>query len=433
MSSSGKAPRGIAVAWALLVLGAGAAEAGPDPLLELAHALSRQVSAVPTGLDGIFSESLLAVVPPDKMAAILAGMHAEGGPVRAIEEVERSGPNKARQRWLQADHAVPVDLAIGGEPARIEGIFFGPPTPRQDSLARVLADLAALPGKTSMCLMDLTSAPRELASLRPDERRAIGSGFKLWILGALVEDIEAGRRTWADVVALRDELRSLPAGDLRDWPRGSPLTLHTLATLMISVSDNTATDHLLEIVGRERVEAMQAPMGHGDPARNVPMLSTLEMFRLKLEPGRARAATWLTTDPRGRRAMLAEMRGTPRGELAEFEGPILVSEIEWFASCRELVAAMDWFRRRDPGGPARLGLELMAVNPGIAPEPGTYSYVGYKGGSEPGVLCFVQLLRTAAGRWLAVAWAWNDPDREVELGKLAGLAKRVLALAPGLP
>jgi beta-lactamase class A len=36
---------------------------------------------------------------------------------------------------------------------------------------------------------------------------------------------------------------------------GIALTLHSLASLMISASDNTATDLLLHVVGRENVGA----------------------------------------------------------------------------------------------------------------------------------------------------------------------------------
>lgn len=47
--------------------------------------------------------------------------------------------------------------------------------------------------------------------------------------------------------------KSLPGGILQNWPKGAPLTLHTLAGLMISQSDNTAADTLLEILGRDVV------------------------------------------------------------------------------------------------------------------------------------------------------------------------------------
>ena len=42
--------------------------------------------------------------------------------------------------------------------------------------------------------------PRLRAQLGAHRRLAIGSTFKLYLLGALVDDIARGRRRWADTV-----------------------------------------------------------------------------------------------------------------------------------------------------------------------------------------------------------------------------------------
>jgi len=55
-----------------------------------------------------------------------------------------------------------------------------------------------------------------------------------------------------------------------------------LANRMISISDNTATDHLLLTVGREAVESIQAAMGHSAPGLNAPFITTRELFVLKV-------------------------------------------------------------------------------------------------------------------------------------------------------
>ena len=85
-----------------------------------------------------------------------------------------------------------------------------------------------------------------------------------------------------------------------DWPRGAPVTLHTLAALMISQSDNTATDMLLHPLGRENVERMMAAIGVAAPARNRPLLSTLELSAIKTAPDAG--AQRLAAGRRGRRA-----------------------------------------------------------------------------------------------------------------------------------
>ena len=50
---------------------------------------------------------------------------------------------------------------------------------------------------------------------------------------------------------------------------------------MISISDNTAADHLIDHLGRETIEANIATVAPQSAARNVPFLSTADMARLK--------------------------------------------------------------------------------------------------------------------------------------------------------
>ena len=97
--------------------------------------------------------------------------------------------------------------------------------------------------------------------------------------------------------------RSLPSGMLHNWPEGAPVTLHTLASLMISISDNTATDILLGLVGRENVERMMGRIGIAAPERNRPFLATREIFALKTAP-EAEQRAFIEADEAGRRRLL---------------------------------------------------------------------------------------------------------------------------------
>ena len=59
------------------------------------------------------------------------------------------------------------------------------------------------------------------------------------------------------ICLLSTQGRSLPSGITQDWAPGTPASLEQLATLMISISDNTATDALMGLIGRERLEAIR--------------------------------------------------------------------------------------------------------------------------------------------------------------------------------
>src|SRR5207248_3224858 len=196
---------------------------------------------------------------------------------------------------------------------------------------------------------------------------AIGSAFKLYILGELMREVNAHQRKLGDVVALDETVLSLPSGTLQTWPRGSPVTLHTLAAFMISISDNTAADHLLKILGRERVEGMLAETKHAKPELDAPFLSTLEMFKLKGEPTHKAADLYLTLDVNGRRKFLNEqIAGVKREDAKPYPDgkPAYIDRIEWFASAGDLCRAMNWLRRNtELGMPAAALCDVLAINP----------------------------------------------------------------------
>jgi beta-lactamase class A len=225
-----------------------------------------------------------------------------------------------------------------------------------ESLEDVAAAARQFPGKMSFKAVRLGDAAKTLAEFEPDRQLAIGSAFKLYVLGALVED----KRKWDEVVTLRDEWKSLPSGVLQNWPASAPVTLHTLAVEMISISDNTAADHLLFTAGREKVEKAMEAMGNADAAKSRPFLSTLELF--KLRSSRSLRKSYLKAEEAGRRAMLdKEVKAFERAKIAMWSRPGAISKIEWFASAADLCKAMDWFRRKND----EAALGVLGVNRGL--------------------------------------------------------------------
>src|SRR5690606_10321134 len=148
-------------------------------------------------------------------------------------------------------------------------------------------------------------------SYNADRHFGIGSAFKPYILSTPARQVAAGERSWSDVVPITT--MDHPTGASRDWPEGAPVTLHTLASLTISVSDNTATDNLLSVPGRGALEAEVAAPGHSEPALMLPFMSAREMGVLKTggDIGAYRAA-----DGAGRLALL---EATAASEIAMFE------------------------------------------------------------------------------------------------------------------
>ena len=111
-----------------------------------------------------------------------------------------------------------------------------------------------------------------------------------------------------------------------------------------------------------------------------------------------------------------------------FAAPSHVEDVEWFASASDLCRAMDWLRRATESGKAAALRGVLAINPGLPVSTEAFPFVGYKGGSEPGVINLTFLLRAKDGTWYAATAGWNDPKAAVEDGKLTGLMQRVLYL-----
>jgi hypothetical protein len=299
-----------------------------------------------------------------------------------------------------------------------------------DTLDKLAADMRALPGVTSLGIYALDDgAPRLVSGIAPDKAMPLGSAFKLWVLGELAREVSAGERKWSDVVPVGPA--SLPSGITQSWPAGSPVTIQTLATLMISISDNTATDTLVSLEG-DRLDSFVTKAGVPGLA---PFLTTRQMFALKSPANNDLATQWATSlAPSARRRLLdtnaARLRTTPVDPMMFAGKPAAIDTLEWFASPAETAGMLDWLRREGGTTP----LALLAINPGIDPATrGKFDYLGFKGGSEPGVITLNFLVRRKDGRWLAIAAGWHRGDAGVENDRFVMLMTRALVLLAEAP
>ena len=267
------------LAVALLILLAGSLDGaeGRDALNTVANQIARQIAAQPQASAEMFAPPFLKAVSVEQIAAIYKSLHEKYGPVLHVLPLKGATATSGKFTFACKTVEFPVSLTIEpAAPHRIAGLWFGPPTPRLQSLEEATAQLAKLSGQVSYELLRLDDG-KALQSLHADTPLAIGSTFKLYVLAALVKRQVA----WDKVVKLDAQHKSLPSGEMQTWPDGSPVTVHTLALKMISISDNTAADTLLHLAGREQVEMLLPKVGMKNPQANVPFLSTRELFQLK--------------------------------------------------------------------------------------------------------------------------------------------------------
>jgi len=202
-------------------------------------------------------------------------------------------------------------------------------------------------------------------------------------------------------------------------PDGTTYPLLVYAQQMIAASDNTATDHLIDRLGRENIEAEMGPMGHAAPEKNVPLLATREWFALKVKVGLVATPGYLNADDAAQRAFLANEVDPAAATLEETDtlswiSPRRIQTIEWFASASDLCRALASLHERStqPGLDPISG--ILSTDPGVVFAARVWSYVGYKGGYETGVLNHTWLLQRGDGRWFAMILTLNDSRAELD-------------------
>ncbi|WP_376099169.1 serine hydrolase [Roseomonas sp. CCTCC AB2023176] len=366
----------------------------PDAPPETHAALRRLFAGGPVP-EAWFAPAFLSAFPAGGVEAIVARLLRDHGPAGEITG------DAAEPTVHLARAEVPVTIRL--DPAgRIAGILFRSAVPRGGLEEQVLA-IAALPGRSALLV---TTGEAVRAAHAPDAVLAVGSAFKLALLRAVRDAVRAGRIAWDTVLHLDPALRSLPSGILQDWPDGAPVTVATLANLAISLSDNTATDALIHLVGRDALEALSP--------HDRPFPTTREFFALR-DPGNAALLReWTAAGPEARLALLPRLAPLP---LPKPPPDLIVdADIGWFASAEDLLGHLR----------AVADLPAPCINPGPV-ERGPWRRVAYKGGSLPGVLCLAALLTGQDGRQHGLVATWNDAEA-LEADRLIGPFRAIAAL-----
>jgi hypothetical protein len=273
----------------------------------------------------------------------------------------------------------------------ITGLRFAPYRPAPTSWSQIDAQLRTLAPQVSFTAarIDPGGNCHVTHAVNGDTRRPLGSAFKLYVLSTLARTIQQGRLAWDRTVPLHEAWKSLPSGVLQNQAAGTPYTLRQYADYMISISDNTAADHLIHIVGRDQIERLAPP-------QNGPFLTTRELFVLKgfQYPDLANGYLYL---PQGlRQFVLPALDAVPRDQITPWTQPRQVERIEWFASPADLCRVYAELEKEAVSQPPVA--EALSINDGgIGLDRTQFPTVWFKGGSEPGVLTLNYLARHADG------------------------------------
>lgn len=135
-----------------------------------------------------------------------------------------------------------------------------PTAARADELeSRLRAMTSQIEGHVALYARNLDTG-REI-SINADERVRTASTIKFPIACAVAHEVAAGRQHWSDRLTIRAQDKVSGSGVLSDFSDGETVSLRDATTLMIIVSDNTATNLILDRVGGDRVNDYLTTLG----------------------------------------------------------------------------------------------------------------------------------------------------------------------------
>ncbi len=385
-------------------------------------------------LEAHFDASFLAKVPNDQMRK---GFEELGQQLAnlVIANVE---PSDLRLVVHATVGAVALKISLGFDPTseKIAGLVVQR-DPQAETAGLTFDDalrtIAGLAPKTQLLVAALDHGTcKPLQELSGTDELAIGATFKLYILLGLADRIIAGKAAWSDELAVRDDWKSLPSGITQNELPGTKHSLTTFAERMISISDNTAADHLLYTLGRRDIEAEVRATKHAKPALDTPFLSTRELFVFKLGTPAAELDRYLALPEARRRDYLDKTLATKPPALdvtGTWTTARRIDQLEWFASSEDLCRTMAalWTRAQNPKAAPLLA--VLAKNRGLPLDPSVWPYVGFKGGSEPGVLNATYLLQRADDKWFVITASFNaESGGSLDEAKIFHAIANVIAL-----
>lgn len=132
-------------------------------------------------------------------------------------------------------------------------------TARQNLDARVRAEVSQFKGKVSLYAKNLDSG--ETYDLGGDDRVATASTIKIAIMVEAFARVTEGKAKWTDELVLTKEKKVGGSGILEEFADGLHLTFRDAVTLMMIMSDNTATNLVIDVLSADAVNNRMESLG----------------------------------------------------------------------------------------------------------------------------------------------------------------------------
>ncbi len=346
----------------------------------------------------LFSPHFLEQVSITQIQKIVDDLKMSLGTLKSINISDESGVIYFEKGEL------PVSISLDQQ-GKIHSLWFSTPHFKVVNLEEMVKGLHENAiGKTSLLVM-VDNKPIIIENDKTP--MAVGSTFKLLVLKAYEDAIKKGELKRENIVYLKDKNRSLPTGVLQTLPAGTPINLEVLAQLMIQTSDNTATDSLIEVLKKPRIEALSP--------RNSPMLTTRELFQL-IDPKNEKLKNKYKNGTKSTRLeVLSELDRLPLPSANSIGKSASWQDIEWYMSANEICPILENVQ------------DAPALNSSLNPlfKNLNWQKIGFKGGSEYGVINFSVIGKTQKGHKVCAVFTANGNEPQPE-SKLAILFTGIL-------
>jgi beta-lactamase class A len=124
---------------------------------------------------------------------------------------------------------------------------------------RVKAAIAPFKGKVSLFAKNLDTG--ETYALNADDRVRTASTIKIAVMVEAFARVAEGKSKWTDELVLTKEKKVSGSGILQELSDGLHITLRDGVNLMMLVSDNTATNLVLDVLTTDAVNARMESLG----------------------------------------------------------------------------------------------------------------------------------------------------------------------------
>lgn len=133
---------------------------------------------------------------------------------------------------------------------------------------RIAAELASYDGTMGIWVDDMRG---NVVAIGADEPYETASTIKTYILACLFDQIEKGQASLADMLTYKKEHYVNGSGMFRSLGLGAALCVKDVATLMIIVSDNIATNMMIDYLGIDTINACIQALGCRDTILHNPI------------------------------------------------------------------------------------------------------------------------------------------------------------------